>query len=1062
MGLNRFKKLSIAISLILSTQCIASYASVSNNYTLEKDKLKLWYDEPAVDWENQALPIGNGHMGGMIFGGVETEQIQYNEKTLWSGGPGSVESYNGGNKESAYDALKEIREKLANGETPSDSLYQAVCGDVKGYGSYQNFGNIFMDFDISDTNNVTNYTRELDVEESIARVKYTYNNTNYTREYFANYPDNVIVMKVSADKPKSITMNVRNEGVHEGNKSNEKVSVSDNTLTLKGALTPGVVYGSDGNVGNGMKYESQVKVINDGGKILDNNDNIEVNDADSVTLIMSAGTDYKNEYPTYRGDDPHNDVSKRVNDAVKKGYNALKASHQKDYKELFDRVDLNLGELKLDKPTDELLKQYRSKRFNSLEVLFFQYGRYLLISSSREWSLPANLQGVWNNSNAAPWQSDYHFNVNLQMNYWPADVTNLSECATPLVEYVDSLREPGRVTADLHCGIEEDGTGEPGWTVNTMNNPFGFTAMGWQFDWGWAPTSNAWISQNLWENYQFTDDKEYLKDKIYPIMKEAAKFWTKFLVEYKHSDGKTYLVSSPSYSPEHGPRTVATTFDQQLIRQLFNDTIKAIDALDLKSDEDFKNELIEKRDRLLPTQIGSRGQIQEWKDDIVAGETQHRHISQLVGLYPGKEINKDTPKLFDAAKVTMIERGDGGTGWSMANKINLWSRLLDGEKAHMLLGNLLKNGTLDNLFDTHPPFQIDGNLGATSGIAEMLIQSHMDYISLIPAIPTSWSDGSFSGLKARGNFEVSAEWKNSNLKSATILSKSGNECSLDYPGIENVVVKDSNGKSVKFTVTPEGRIKFNTVKGETYTVENIPNQATNKVTGLNASRVSDTSIKLTWDPAKFAEEYNIYRKSDSNEFIKIANNVKGLSFIDEDAPINDNFNYSYYVKSINNLGEGPASDIVTIKPSIYLSDLDWKSATNGWGTIGKDISIDGNKLTLRNEDGSTTSYDKGLGVHAISTIVYDLSEYGYYNTFESYIGVDQEMVANASLGFEVYLDGEKVFESPVMNVNSPKQHISIDVSGKKELKLVVNDGGNNNGSDHGDWADAKLVKNIKK
>lgn len=631
----------------------------------------------------------------------------------------------------------------------------------------------------------------------------------------------MIVIKISADKPKSITISIRNEGVHEGDKSNEQISISNNILTLKGELAPGVVYGSDGNIGNGMKYESQIKVINDCGEIKNNKDSIKVTNANSVTLIMAAGTNYKNKYPTYRGDDPHKAVTKRIDMAIKKGYNSLKSSHIEDYKNLFNRVSLELGELKLDKPTNELLKDYRINKGNSLEVLFFQYGRYLLISSSREGSLPANLQGVWNNSNAAPWQSDYHFNVNLEMNYWPADVTNLSECTTPLVDYIDSLREPGRLTARMHCGIYEDGTGEPGWTVNTMNNPFGFTAMGWEFDWGWSPTSNAWICQNLWENHQFTSDKKYLQDKIYPIMKEAAKFWIKFLVEYKHSDGKAYLVSSPSYSPEHGPRTVATTFDQQLIRQLFSDTIKAIDSLGLDFEQEFKKELIEKRERLLPTQIGSNGQIQEWKDDVIYGETKHRHISQLVGLYPGKEINKDTPDLFEAAKVTMIERGYGGTGWSMANKINLWARLLDGEKAHMLLGNLLKNGTLDNLFDTHPPFQIDGNLGATAGIAEMLIQSHMDYISLIPDLPNSWSDGSFSGLKARGNFEVSAIWKNGNIKSTKILSNSGNECIVDYQDIENVVVKDSRGKLIHFDITSNKNIKFNTKKGECYTIENI-------------------------------------------------------------------------------------------------------------------------------------------------------------------------------------------------------------------------------------------------
>ncbi|MEN8434452.1 glycoside hydrolase N-terminal domain-containing protein [Clostridium septicum] len=1063
------KRLALFITLAITTQGIASYANVSRknydenlcisgdtNYTQEK--LLLWYDEPATQWESQALPIGNGHIGGMIFGGIQREQVQYNEKTLWSGGPGSVDGYNGGNKEGAYEALTQIRELLANGEEPSNSLYQAVCGDVKGFGSYQNFGNIFLDFDIPNNSEITNYRRELNIEDAIANVKYTYNNINYTREYFISYPDNVMVIKITADTPESINMNVKNEGVHEGNKSNEKITVENNTITLKGTLTPGVIYGGDGNVGNGMKYESQIKVISDGGVIEDQNTNIQINNANSVTLLMAAGTDYKNEYPTYRGEDPHNTVTERINNAINKGYDAIKISHLDDYKSLFDRVDLQLGELNLNKPTDKLLEDYRINKFNSLEVLFFQYGRYLLISSSREGSLPANLQGIWNNSNVAPWQSDYHFNVNLEMNYWPADVTNLSECATPLVDYVDSLREPGRVSANVHCGIDDDGTGAPGWIVNTMNNPFGFTAMGWAFDWGWAPTANAWISQNLWENYQFTDNKDYLREKIYPIMKEAAKFWTKFLVEYTHSDGKTYLVSSPSYSPEHGPRTVATTFDQQLIRQLFNDTIKAIDILGVE-DEEFKEELINKRDRLLPTQIGSRGQIQEWKDDINAGEANHRHISHLVGLYPGKEINKDTTELFEAARITMQERGDGGTGWSMANKINLWARLLDGEKAHMLLGNLLKNGTLDNLFDTHPPFQIDGNFGATAGISEMLIQSHMGYISLIPSLPNSWADGSYSGLKARGNFEVSANWKNSNLKSATIVSGSGNECIIDYPGIKDAILKDANGNNITLIVTEEGRIKFSTEKGMTYTIENIPAQQVEKGKGLKALRIDDNSIKLTWEKSKFADGYNIYRKSEGEEFIKIAEDVKELSFIDEIAPLNDAYDYVYYIKAINSLGEGEPSNLAIAEMLLYLSDLEWKSATTGWGNIGKDVSVDGNKLTLKGEDGSNVKYDKGLGVHANSTIIYDLSDYEYYDYFESYVGVDREMTSTASIVFKVYLDNEEVFNSGIMNPDTTEKYVKVPIKGKNELKLVVEDGGNGIGSDHGDWADAKFIKN---
>ncbi|MBX7363823.1 glycoside hydrolase N-terminal domain-containing protein [Clostridium chauvoei] len=1067
------KKLTLFITLAITTQGVASYANVVNgdfdkNISIigdsiaTQDKLLLWYDEPATKWESQALPIGNGHIGGMVFGGVQRDQIQYNEKTLWSGGPGSVEGYNGGNKEGAYESLVQIREMLANGEQPSNSLYQAICGDVKGFGSYQNFGNIFLDFDIPNNSQITNYRRELDVEEAISRVKYTYNDINYTREYFTSYPDNVMVIKISSDTPESINIEVRNEGVHEGNKSNETTTVKDNIITLKGELTPGVVYGSDGNVGNGMKYESQIKVVNDGGVIEDKRDNVKINNANSVTLIMAAGTDYKNEYPTYRGEDPHVMVTERLSKAINKGYDSIKDTHLADYKNLFDRVDLKLGELNLNKPTDELLDDYRVNKFNSLEVLFFQYGRYLLISSSREGSLPANLQGIWNNSNAAPWQSDYHFNVNLEMNYWPADVTNLSECAIPLIDYVDSLREPGRVSANVHCGINNDETGEPGWIVNTMNNPFGFTSMGWACDWGWAPTANAWISQNLWENYQFTDNKEYLREKIYPIIKEAAKFWTKFLVEYNHSDGKTYLVSSPSYSPEHGPRTIATTFDQQLVRQLFNDTIKAIEILGLEEDTEFKEELINKRDRLLPTQIGNRGQIQEWKDDINVGEANHRHISHLVGLYPGKEINKDTPELFKAARVTMEERGDGGTGWSMANKINLWARLLDGEKAHMLLGNLLKNGTLDNLFDTHPPFQIDGNLGATSGIGEMLIQSHMDYISLIPAIPNAWTNGSYSGLKARGNFEVSVNWENSNLKSATILSGSGNECALDYPGIKDAIVKDSNGNNVTFVITEEGRIRFSTEKGMVYTIENIPDQKVEKAKGLKAIRNDDNSIKLTWEKAKFADGYNVYRKGEGNDFIKIAENIKDISFIDKNAMVNDNYDYVYYIKAINSLGEGEASNLVTAEIVLYLSDLEWKSATTGWGNIGKDLSVDGNKLTLKGEDGANIIYDKGLGVHATSTIIYDLSDYKYYDYFETYVGVDREMTTTASIDFRIYLDGEEVFSSGIMQPDTNQKYAKVPIKGKGELKLVVGDGGNGIGADHGDWADAKFTRNHPK
>ncbi|MDK0842020.1 glycoside hydrolase N-terminal domain-containing protein [Clostridium perfringens] len=1045
------KKIALIVSLMVVGQSVYTFAKSSRfnevekstlNENIDLDKLALWYDEPATSWENEALPIGNGYMGGMIFGSVASERIQYNEKTLWSGGPGAWEGYNGGNKEGAWEAVQEIRKILAEGGTPSNDLYQRVCGDQRAYGAYQNFGDIFLDFKSHEESKVTNYRRELNIEESLSTVKYNYKGVNYEREYFCSYPDNVMVIKLKADKASSLTVDVRNEGAHNG----KNLSVENNTLILSGAIED-----------NGMKYESQIKVINTGGSIQDKEDRISVENADEITIIMSAGTDYVNEYPTYKGEDPHSAVTERINNAVNLGYDELKSRHIEDYKNLFDRVNLNLGELKLDKPTDEMLNEYKTNQSNSLETLFFQYGRYLLISSSREGSLPANLQGVWNNSNNPPWSSDYHFNVNIQMNYWPAEVANLSETAIPLVEYVEILREPGRKTAEMHCGIEGAMENKNGWTVNTMNNPFGFTAMGWEFDWGWAPTSNAWISQNLWEHYKFTDDKEYLRENIYPIMKEAAQFWTQFLVEYTHSDGKTYLVSSPSYSPEHGPRTVGTTFDQELIWQLFTDTIKASETLGI--DEEFRAELENKRERLLKPQIGKHGQVQEWKDDIDDPNNNHRHISHLVGLYPGTQINqKDTPELYEAAKVTMNHRGDGGTGWSKANKINLWARLLDGDRAHRLLENQLTTSTLENLFDTHPPFQIDGNMGAVSGMAEMLVQSHLGTINPLPALPTAWEDGSFDGLKARGNFEISANWNNNSLNLLKIKSGSGNDCYLEYPGITEAIITDANGNKITPEVVSENVVKFQTEVNGEYKVEGMPMEKPEKVNGLKALRNGDKSVSLKWNKTKFAEVYDVYRKGEG-DFELIAEDVKTEEFIDENAPSNDSYSYLYYVVAKNSEGLGEASEKVAVETSVYLSELEWESASTGYGEIQKDASCDGNTITLKGENGEKVSYDKGIGTHAHSEIVYSLEGLDYYDYFETFVGVDQEMAGTvASISFEVYLDNEKVFDSGLMTGDTKQKHVKVPIAGKNTLKLVVKDGGDSIGSDHGSFGDAKLTK----
>ncbi|EJQ05391.1 hypothetical protein IC5_02092 [Bacillus cereus AND1407] len=1111
----------------------------------EGKKLSLWYNEPAKDWEKQALPIGNGYMGGMVFGGVQQERIQFNEKTLWTGGPSSTSEYTYGNRDGAASHLGSIREKLSKGDKSGAEREstQFLTGLQKGFGSYQNFGDIYLDFNMPDGSSFSNYRRELNLNEGISTVSYNYKGVQYNREYFASYPDRVMVMRLTASESKQLSLDVRPTSAQGG-----QVTSKDNKITIKGQIA-----------NNGMKYESEFKVLNEGGTLTAENGKIKVANADSLTIIMTAATDYENKYPSYKGEDPHQKVEKIMSAISNKSYEVLKYTHIKDYYSLFNRVSLNLGGEKPSVPTNELLASYSKENSKYLEELFFQYGRYLLISSSRPGTLPANLQGVWNNSNTPPWESDYHFNINLQMNYWPAEVTNLSETAEPLMDYVDSLREPGRVSAEKHFGV----TGG-GWTVNTMNNPFGFTAPGWGLGWGWAPSANAFIGQNLWEHYKFTDDKQYLQEKIYPILKEAAVFHSKFLVE----DQNKKLVVSPCWSPELGGISNGCAFDQQLVYELFSNVIEASEVLQV--DNVFRDELKAKRDKLFPPiQIGRYGQVQEWKDDIDdPGET-HRHISQLVALYPGSMINHNTPEWLEAAKVTLNHRGDEGTGWSKANKINLWARLLDGDHAYKILQGQLTGSTLSNLFDTHPPFQIDGNFGATSGIAEMLIQSHTDSIQLLPALPKAWKDGSYKGLRARGAFTIDADWKNGTPTVIQVTSDHGNDVKLKSPMFNTSFTVTRVGTNTPVPFTKDGdTISFKTEAGKKYKIESMLSfdlESPSSVTAGNTVKVKANlsnfgtlksssgevvvkapeswnvkPIKVAFEgvePGKsktieadlsvpidvVANKYSIEAEvttdsgtiSKSNQ-IEVTPAVKLISANVDPYPISSEGGSTTLKVKVQNeikekvtpgkielqLPEGwnaqplatdfqlsaggeetysfvitPPSQFKGVKEvevsvkfrnavvtstkvqvasgGIYLSDISWVKATAGWATVQKDKSTDKNPISLLGTTGPIT-YKKGIGTHSKSEITYDISN-STYKRFHSYVGIDQEPGGKGgSVVFKVLLDGAEVFNSGTMYYNTPAKFVDVDLTGKKELKLVVDDAGNGNGNDHADWADAWL------
>lgn len=793
----------------------------------KKQDYVLAYKQPASrtykGWEEEALPIGNGSLGAKVFGFIGAERIQFNEKSLWSGGPLPDSSdYQGGNLQDQYGFLAEIRQALEKRDynTAKELAEQHLVGpQTSQYGTYLSFGDIFIEFSNQGKtlSQVTDYQRQLNISKALATTSYVYKGTKFEREAFASFPDDLLVQRFTKEGLEtldftielSLTRDLASDGKYEQEKSDYKeckLDITDSHILMKGRVKD-----------NNLRFASCLAWETDG-DIRVWSDKVQVSEASYANLFLSTKTDFaQNPGSNYRKKiDLEQQVKSLVETAKEKGYTQLKSRHVEDYQALFQRVQLDLGADVYTSTTDDLLKNYKPQEGQVLEELFFQYGRYLLISSSRACpdALPANLQGVWNAVDNPPWNSDYHLNINLQMNYWPAYVTNLLETAFPVINYVDDLRVYGRLAAARYAGIVSQEGEENGWLVHTQATPFGWTAPGWDYYWGWSPAANAWMMQTVYEAYIFYRDQDYLREKIYPMLRETVRFWNDFLHEDRQAQR---WVSSPSYSPEHGPISIGNTYDQSLIWQLFHDFIQA--AQELKLDEDLLTEVKEKFDLLNPLQITQSGRIREWYEEEEQHfqnekvEAQHRHASHLVGLYPGTLFSHKGQEYLDAARASLNDRGDGGTGWSKANKINLWARLGDGNRAHKLLAEQLKPSTLPNLWCSHPPFQIDGNFGATSGMAEMLLQSHTAYLVPLAALPDAWSTGSVSGLMARGHFEVSMSWEDKKLLQMTILSRSGGDLRVSYPGIEKSVI-EMNQEKAKVKCIEKDCISVATAEGD--------------------------------------------------------------------------------------------------------------------------------------------------------------------------------------------------------------------------------------------------------